>query len=107
MGLDSPALDPFSRVELLSIKEVTFFYLNTFFFKIRVGPRKMKLSSEKSNFCIAFKTLTQGNLQAKLLIFFSKILMLHRTGTSLEKFHIKLRVDFYHLSQKIFKTIAR
>jgi hypothetical protein len=53
------ALDPFSRVELLSLpckrKEVTFFYVKTFFFKIRVRPRKMKPSSENLFFVLHSK----------------------------------------------------
>jgi hypothetical protein len=69
--------------------------------------KKNEALKGKSNFCIAFKTLFQGNLQGKLVVFFSKILMLHHMGTSLEKFNIKLGVDFYHLSKKIFKTITR
>ncbi len=31
----------------------------------------------------------------------------HHMGTSLEKFNIKLRVQFYHLSKKILKTITK
>jgi hypothetical protein len=80
---------------------------NKHFFKIRARPRKMKPSSENQNFCIALKTLFQGNLQGKLVVFFSKIVMLHHMGTSLEKFNIKLRVHFYNLSKKILKTTTK
>ncbi len=76
-------------------------------YQVNIKAKKNEALKWKSNFCIALKTLFQGNLQGKLVVFFSKILMLHHMGTSLEKFNIKLGVDFYHLSKKIFKTITR
>ncbi len=54
-GFDSP----FSSMELLSLpskhKEVTFFYMQTFCFKIRVRPRKMKPSRENQIFVLHSK----------------------------------------------------
>jgi len=104
------ALDPFSSVELLSLpskwKEVKFFYVKTFLLQNKGKAKKNEALQGKSDFYIALKTLFEGNLQGKLVVFFSKILMLHHMGTSLEKFNIKLRVDFYNLSKKIFNVIT-
>jgi hypothetical protein len=105
------ALDPFCSVKLLSLpskhKEVTFFYVKKTFLQNKGKAKKNEALKWKKNNSIALKTLFQGNLQGKLVVFFSKIVMLHHMGTSLEKFNIKLRVHFYNLSKKIFKTTTK
>jgi hypothetical protein len=105
------ALDPFSSVKLLSLpskhKEVTFFYVKKTFLQNKGKAKKNEALKWKKKNSIALKTLFQGNLQGKLVVFFSKIVMLQHMGTSLEKFNIKLRVHFYNLSKKIFKTTTK
>jgi hypothetical protein len=86
---------------------VTFFYVKKTFLQNKGKAEKNEALKWKPNFCIALKTLFHGNLLGKLVVFFSKILMLHHIGASLEKFNIQLRVHFYNLFKKIFKTTTK
>jgi hypothetical protein len=85
----------------VNVKRWIFFCLKVVFLQNKGKAKKNEALKWKSNFCIALKTLSQGNLQGKLVVFFSKILLLHHMGISLEKFNI------YNLSKKIFKTTTK
>jgi hypothetical protein len=82
-------------------------FVKTFFLQNNGKAKKNEALKQKSNFCIALKTLFQGNLQGKLVVFFSKILLLRHMGISLKKFNIELRVHFYNLSKNIFNTVTK